>query len=65
MWLFLVYIGYDKHFHLLKYFLFVFLCSSPIFGQSDMDKLGPHVDGFSLMTYDYSTAGRLEQIQNE
>ena len=30
-----------------------------MFGQSDFDKLAPHVDGFSLMTYDYSSPGRL------
>ncbi|CAI8020803.1 Chitinase domain-containing protein 1 [Geodia barretti] len=28
-----------------------------LFGQSDFDRLAPHVDGFSLMTYDYSSPG--------
>ena len=28
------------------------------FRQAEFDKLAPHVDAFSLMTYDYSSPGR-------
>lgn len=31
-----------------------------MFGREDFEKLAPVVDAFSLMTYDYSSPGRLD-----
>ncbi len=28
-----------------------------VFGAADFEKLAPHIDGFSLMTYDYARPG--------
>ena len=38
--------------------LYLFSYRAAIFGSSDFNKLVDHVDGFSLMTYDYSSPGR-------
>ena len=35
-----------------------------MFGASDFKRLVAHVDGFSLMTYDYSQPGRYMCIAN-
>ena len=38
--------------------LVIVLYRSALFESNEFNKLVPYVDGFSLMTYDYSTAGR-------
>ena len=35
-----------------------FLQYRSLFGSLEFNKLAPYVDGFSLMTYDYSSPGR-------
>lgn len=46
---------------LLNFLFFVFVISSGqpgMFGREEFEQLAPAVDGFSLMTYDYSSGAR-------